>query len=192
MFRFHSLFSCNKIQDEPEMVGGLPRPRGPPWTPMGLLPPWLSSLSPGVREEGHPCLPEASGRPGSEKSGPSPAGRQVPPRFGFLGRPEVTSHFPVGYGKTLGQAPACPGSGPPCGPRRTHCRSPPGGRTPLNACGTQCPRPERRRSWEVSPKPSPAPLPASRSTNRRQHRVAAGIPRPRAPAAHTGPTAKLV
>ena len=192
MFRFQSLFSCNEIQDEPEMVGGslaLMDLRGPPWA-CSLPGCPVSALGSGRRVT--PACLRPAGDQAATKVARHRLGDRCPPRFGFLGRLEVTSHFPIGYGKTLGQAPACPGSGPPCGPRRTHYRSPPGGRTPLNACGTQCPRPERRRSWEPSPKPSPAPLPASRSTNRRQHRVAAGIPRPRAPAAHTGPTAKLV
>ena len=45
---------------------------------MGLLPPWLSSLSPGVREEGHPCLPGSvrgvGGTAVKRKKGPAVTG----------------------------------------------------------------------------------------------------------------------
>lgn len=52
-----SVLSWNAIQGEPEVGRQLPHPCGPPRTTMDLLPPWLSGVSPGIQEEGHPCLP---------------------------------------------------------------------------------------------------------------------------------------
>lgn len=139
-----SVFSWNEIQGEPQAGRqAAPSPRGPPWTLVGLLLPWLSGLSvPGVQEQGHPCLPEASGEANPRKNSLGPAGRQRLPQslISAVARsciPRPCRAWWVSWG----------GSRPPGDPRSTpplrtlchgHCWPPARGPTLLGAWSTQC------------------------------------------------------